>query len=263
MAPIAAPQRPADMAHRLIGPVVAAFLVACTGGEEPTSSTGMAAGGTAPELPEIARVTCDGGPAFALALLDRPGAAERAADPAAAALRAHVTGGGIETEWLPDTGWIETARSADAAQYVSKGDDGEWYQVGVELRDGDWMVDGWGGCALRPEIPPGVGLARFRVAPGVELTRDAIEISVLVTEMACNSGQDARGRIRQPLVLTDAESVTVVMTVRPRGGGQECPSNPETPFLLELPEPLGDRALLDGSEVPPRDATECPEAICP
>lgn len=60
------------------------------------------------------------------------------------------------------------------------------------------------------------------------------------------------------------DSVTVTFAVRPRLGAQECPSNPETPFVLELPEPLGDRSLRDGSSVPPRDATVCPDiAICP
>jgi hypothetical protein len=37
----------------------------------------------------------------------------------------------------------------------------------------------------------------------------------------------------------------------------------ETPYLLELSEPLGDRMLLDGAEVPPRDATTCHARVCP
>ena len=55
--------------------------------------------------------------------------------------------------------------------------------------------------------------------------------------------------------------VVVIGTV-PRGGAQECPDNPETPFLLALPEPLGDRVLLDGYSIPPRDATECHRFAC-
>ncbi len=106
-------------------------------------------------------------------------------------------------------------------------------------------------------IGPDLGLASFRVAPDVALTADITEIEVLVTERACNSGEDASGRIEEPVVTVGAESVTVVFAVRPRGGGQDCPSNPETPYVLVLDEPLGDLVLLDGSEVPPRDATEC------
>jgi hypothetical protein len=87
---------------------------------------------------------------------------------------------------------------------------------------------------------------------------------VLVTEHACNSGEDARGRITVAAIDEDDDSVTVTLAVRPRGGAQECPSNPETPFVIELSAPLGDRALLDGSSVPARDATVCPDiAMCP
>ncbi len=110
---------------------------------------------------------------------------------------------------------------------------------------------------------PDLGLASFRVAPDVALTADMTEIEVLVTERACNSGEDASGRIEKPVVTVGAESVTVVFSVRPRGGLQECPSNPETPYVLVLDEPLGDRVLLDGSDVAPRDATECADiAVC-
>ncbi|MGI8999064.1 MAG: hypothetical protein ACR2GO_05090 [Candidatus Limnocylindria bacterium] len=102
-------------------------------------------------------------------------------------------------------------------------------------------------------------MASFRVAPGVALDPEMTEIGVLVTEQACNSGEDAQGRILEPEIIGGADSVTVVFAVRPRGGGQDCQSNPETPFLLTLDEPLGDRQLLDGSEDPARDATTCPE----
>lgn len=245
---------------------VALVVSACAGsgaGTSPGASSSVGAqngNGGAP----ISRLTCGGGPAFDIAALNRPGAAELNVDPAAAALRAHVTGGGMETEWLPDEGWIEASRSATDVLYLARGDDGSLYSVTVELAEGAWRVDGWGGCTPQPELPLGVNLATFRVAPGAALDPDVTEIEVLVTETACNSGQDARGRILPPRVITDAETVIVVMTVRARGGGQECPSNPETLFVLELPEPLGDRLLLDGSSVPPRDATACPDvAMCP
>ena len=53
-------------------------------------------------------------------------------------------------------------------------------------------------------------------------------------------------------------SVTVTYSVRHKVGAQDCQGN--TPFAVELklPEPLGARMLLDGSETPPRDATTVP-----
>lgn len=232
-----------------------------------TGCAGMGSGASsapAPaDEPESARVNCGGGPSFDPEVLDQPGGAELAEDPAAAALRAHLATDHIEMDWLPDAGWIVVARTDRSVQYVAKGDGAEQFLVTVELQGGEWTVGGWSGCSLQPEIPLGAGLAMFRVAPHETLTPDTIEVDVRVTEMACNSGQDARGRILPPTITLSAEAATVVMTVRPRGGGQDCPSNPETPFLLVLPEPLGDRSLLDGSEIPPRNATECPDRICP
>jgi hypothetical protein len=108
-----------------------------------------------------------------------------------------------------------------------------------------------------------MGIASFRVEPAA-LDPAATEIPVLVTERACNSGEDARGRIVVSAIRADDDAVTVTLAVRTRGGAQSCPSNPETPFVLELEEPLGDRQLLDGSSIPARDATVCPDiAMCP
>jgi hypothetical protein len=210
-------------------------------------------------------VTCGGGPGFSAHVLQGPGGSENGDDPAAKALRRHLATNDIEINSLPDTGWIEASRTDAEALYLAPSDaEGSWIFVTVG-REGDaWRVTGWGGCPLEPDVGPALGVANFRVAPGVELGLDAREVPVLVTERACNSGEDARGRVVVAAIDADDDSVTVTIAVRPREGQLfECPSNPETPFLLELPEPLADRALLDGSSVPPRDATVCPEiAVC-
>lgn len=46
-----------------------------------------------------------------------------------------------------------------------------------------------------------------------------------------------------------------MVTFRVRSLGMAtCPSNPQFPVTIELTEPLGGRALLDGGVSPPRDA---------
>ena len=211
-------------------------------------------------------MTCGGGPGFSGDLLVDPGGAENGADPAAVALRTHLATDHVEIDWIPDAGWIEVSRTDAEVLYLARNPEAKssWFFASVG-RDGDtWEVDGWGGCDLQPDVGPGMGIASFRVAPDAELDPAAREIPVLVTERACNSGEDARGRIVVASIDESDDSVTVTFAVRPRGGGQECPSNPETPFVLELPAPLGDRVLQDGSSVPPRDATLCPDiAMCP
>lgn len=217
--------------------------------------------------PELAttNVTC-GGPGFPLSVLDAPAGAENGSDPAAEELRRHLATSDIETDWLPDAGWKEAVRTDDLVVFIADalpGGEPSFVEVSIEHRDGAWRVGGWSQCRLQADVGPDLGLASFRVAPDVELAADTTELEVLVTERACNSGEDARGRIEEPTVTAGAESVTVVFAVRPRGGAQDCPSNPETPFTLILNEPLGDRVLLDGSAVPPRDATECADiAVC-
>jgi len=209
-------------------------------------------------------VVCGGPPAFDPGVLDQEGRAELADDPAATALRAALapTGGDID-EALPDTGWIEVTRDESMVKFLAPGGDGPGLAiVRVVLRDGPWTLESSGRCELLPEIPAGLDLAMFRVAPGQELTPETTEVDVLVQELACNSGQDARGRVRVDRIIPGDSGVIVVMATEPRGGAQDCPDNPETPFLLELPEPLGDRALLDGYSIPPRDATECHRFAC-
>jgi len=207
----------------------------------------------------VTSVTC-GGPEFPLSVLDAPGGAENGTDPAAEALRDHLATRDMEIDWLPDAGWKEAVRTEDLVVFIADalpGSEPPLVEVSIEQRDGAWHVGGWSQCRLQADVGPDLGRASFRVAPDVELTPHMTEIEVLVTERACNSGEDASGRIEEPVVTVGAESVTVVFAVRPRGGAQTCPSNPETSDVLVLDEPLGDRVLLDGSDVPPRDATEC------
>jgi hypothetical protein len=251
-----------------IGVLLAAGILggcATSQSASPAISTGEAPSQSA--IPRaIADVSC-GGPAFPLSLLDEPGHAETFDDPAADALRAHLGTSGLDFAWLPDTGWREVARTDTEVTYVADaapGSDPPYAEVSVMRHGEAWRVTGWGQCRLQPSVGPQLGLASFRVAPAVELAPDATEIPVLVTERACNSGQDARGRIVEPRIVLSDEAVTVVFAVRPREGDQDCPSNPETPHLLVLPEPIGNRTLFDGSEIPPRDATTCADAgICP
>lgn len=256
--------------------VAAAILGGCASGPpvapsssaapaSPANSTGEPPSQSA--MPRaIAEVSC-GGPAFPLSLLDEPGHAETLDDLAAEALRTHLGTSGPDFAWLPDTGWREVARTESQVTYVADaapGSDPPYAEVSV-MRDGDsWRVAGWGQCRLQASVGPGLGLASFRVAPDVDLAPDVTEIPVLVTERACNSGEDARGRIVEPRIVVSDEAVTVVFAVRPREGDQDCPSNPETPHLLVLPGPIGNRSLFDGSEIPPRDATTCADAgFCP
>lgn len=239
---------------------VAILVTAC-------SASGPTQSGDPAAIPVPGRVSCGAvAPSFPLALLDQDGDVHPGNDEPAAILLATLreTEGLDEGERLPSTGWIRAVQTEDIVLFVAPGRATPWSMVKVQRRDGIWGFDASGQCRLQPELPAGLVLAVFRLAPSAEIGPDATTVELLVTETACNSGEDARGRIRVLDIIPAAETVTVLLGVVPRPGDHACPSNPETPFTLELPEPLGGRALLDGSSVPARDATTCPDlAVCP
>jgi hypothetical protein len=98
---------------------------------------------------------------------------------------------------------------------------------------------------LDPDAPP----------PTAEATR----LSALIRERACASGRSPKGRVLEPQVFSGGDAVLVTVWVRDQLGAQDCQGNPTFPVEIVLTEPLGERRLLDGSEVPPRDATVPPE----
>jgi hypothetical protein len=209
-------------------------------------------------------VSCGGRP-FPAEVLTANGDVDNG-HPATAALRTLLSDPNVD-DLLPQSGWRLAVVERDGAVYIAEmppGSEAPFAEVSVRNEEGVWRVEGFGHCRPSADPGPGLGLAEFRVAPGTELRSDLQEIEVLVTERGCNSGEDARGRIVRPAIIADDETVTVLFGVVPRQGELACPSNPETPFTLRLPEPLGERRLLDGSSVPPRDATTCPSiAVCP
>jgi hypothetical protein len=120
----------------------------------------------------------------------------------------------------------------------------------LEYRDGAWHHAGNGSCRwfawvdgmmaspweLDPALPP----------PG----SDDAEVEVLVHEIACASGRSAAGRVRPPHIVYGASTIEIAITVTPAEGGQTCPGNPPTPFLITLSERLGNRQLLDSGRQP-------------
>jgi hypothetical protein len=92
--------------------------------------------------------------------------------------------------------------------------------------------------------------AAWRVDPAAELDPSTRRVPIVVHERSCASGRSADGRITVSAeYLTDA--VRLDVGVRPLGGGQDCQSNPDTPYVAELSEPLGDRAIIGEDWVTP------------
>jgi hypothetical protein len=130
-----------------------------------------------------------------------------------------------------------------------------WHVVAfMRTGDGGWALERMGQCDLHVVLPdPEVEVADWWPDPDRATEAGATSLPILVLERACASGQDATGRILEPSITSTDVAVIVILAVRHREGGQDCPGNPPTPFLLRLPEPLGGRILLDGGVVPPAE----------
>lgn len=82
--------------------------------------------------------------------------------------------------------------------------------------------------------------ADWRLDPAGALEPSSREVAILVHERACASGRDAKGRIEVDVNYA-ANAVTLEVSVRPLNGDQDCQSNPDTPYIVKLAEPLGNR----------------------
>ena len=99
-----------------------------------------------------------------------------------------------------------------------------------------------GGCGA---MPGGTADASWTLAPGQEVGPMSEQLQVLVTRVGCNSG--VTGEVEEPEVEVESDRVIVTFVVTPgEPESADCQGNPEVPFLLTLPEPLGSRALADG-----------------
>lgn len=106
------------------------------------------------------------------------------------------------------------------------------------------------GSAYWVSLGPGAAsVASWR--PDGAVDRRSQELPVLVNENECASGTSATGRIREPDIVYRRDAVVITIRVAVRGGSQDCQGNPDTPYVVQLEEPLGTRELLDGGKRPP------------
>jgi len=123
-----------------------------------------------------------------------------------------------------------------------------WVEDATNLTPG-WYVDKSDTCALTVDLGDLTVPAIKLQSPPDPMSQ---ELRLLVNEETCNSGEDAEGRIEVVSLDETDDRVSLVLGVRPRGGMQDCPSNPATPFTVTLSEPLGEREVVDAGLADPR-----------
>ena len=188
-------------------------------------------------------------PAFKAADLESPAGAELTDDPAAQALRdfAADPDGALA---VPAGGWRMLARTRQEALFFCE-EDGDNYIVRVRRdRRGRWSYynSSYYFEALHA-MRDGNRASSWCIDPQAEPSGPAhARLRVLVTEMHCASGRNAEGRIESPDIFYGEDEVRIVAYVTALSGAQTCPGNPPTPAVFILPEPVGDRRLVDAGE---------------
>jgi hypothetical protein len=128
----------------------------------------------------------------------------------------------------------------------------EWTDQTEEGGEG-WQLWRHGDCALRHDLGD-LGDAIVALDPDNPPDPTSTTVHLLVTEAACASGKPADGRVTLERLAQLEDRVEVVVGVEPLpGDGQNCPSNPPTPFTVELDEPLGERTVVDVAVYPERE----------
>ncbi len=120
----------------------------------------------------------------------------------------------------------------------------------VALSEDDPTYVRSGQCDIQPMFED-VGRAHWELAPGEMVSTSSQTFKVLVTELECASGTSPEGRIAPAAMLRYEDSEVVVFGVEPLPGPQTCEPGPPAEVILDLGEPLGERQLLDGAELPP------------
>jgi hypothetical protein len=122
------------------------------------------------------------------------------------------------------------------------------------------------GVSYTPEIPAGVALLdedgnyigpAELIAVGLyieePLAADSTTLTILGTEMACNSGKAMGDRMRGPAIAETPERIMIAVGVVPNLAGGNCPSNPVEMFVFELSAPVGDRVVWNAMADEPID----------
>ncbi|PRZ08674.1 hypothetical protein BCE75_101206 [Isoptericola sp. CG 20/1183] len=235
----------------------AAVVVAVVSALAVAGCAGPGATGT-PEPADVPDYRCADEP-VPPAVLDGGRSAATLGEHGQAALRGEEVPAIEPADWLvvsESDRWVALIRELDAPQVRGAGDV-RTHEILTVQRDvaadaaSGWWLSMSGECTLRRDV--GEGVATLTLDPDHAPDPASTQVAVLVTEQSCNSGEDAEGRVMLVELTESSDVVDLVVVVAPRGGDQSCPSNPATPFVVELDAPWGDRVVRDAAVVPPRE----------
>jgi hypothetical protein len=177
---------------------------------------------------------------FSPRLLERPPEPLDLSDPAVTALAAQLNGKLV--------GWRRLARTDTQAQF-GRGLPPKLLTVVVkhDVKRGTWScVAKRGGRPLRA-TRDGIRASSWHLDEVVELKPEDTVLRICVTEQTVAGGRRADGRVLAPDLYESEHELVLTMYVKPESGLQIQRPNPETPVRVALPQPIGNRKLIDGA----------------
>lgn len=240
-----------------------ALVLAAAGCGGPVVSGGPSAPATGgPTDPQVAFdpvLTCGGLRTFPEAGLGTPTGAEQIRGPEFDALREALVRYGSQFVGSADWTWRLAGRDGTGAIFLAQrtaADAAHWVSVDVTVTGGVWRPGGMGDCALRLVLDPGLKPVAWTTDPAYPApSADARTLRVLLWDESCGGKAGLLGRLVAPLVAYRSDAVVITLAVTPLQGIRTCEGQLGTPAVIALDEPLGGRALLDGSRVPPTAPT--------
>lgn len=205
------------------------------------------------EFPPDLIVTCRGVGHFPLRALDQIESLDEA-DPGgmAEAIEPFLAGG--EGQHWPQEGWQVLHASSDEALLVTK-QDGSLSFMNLSNDGSGWQWAGASGgvegCPIEFVYTDSVNPVSWTLDPsGPPLDEESTEVAVILNEVSCVDGREIGDRLLAPeIVMTETKVFMAFAAERPPGDAFNCPGNPDTPYVVELPAPLGDRTLMPGVEL--------------
>jgi hypothetical protein len=203
--------------------------------------------------PDDLRVTCSSG-VFPISALDNIRPLEDA-DPGGVTEAIAPFLEGEEGKFWPQEGWQILYETDDRIHLIAKTDQGTLAHMQVSAEGSGWT---WAGaslagdpCELQFVVPEELNTVDWRLDPeGEPLSASTVEFGVILTERPCVDGREISDRLLGPeIVMTETRVFVAFAAERPEGDAFTCPGNPDMPYVVELPQPIGDRELMEGLNI--------------
>lgn len=144
-------------------------------------------------------------------------------------------------------GWRALATAEDEILYA-RGRPPQLLTVAVKRnRKGVWSCIGVSAARPLRAIRDGVRASSWRVDPTQTPAADATELRLLLTEQTKATGVLAADRLLTPQLYADDDRVILRLYVKPLEGYVGGTRRHETPVIVQLPEPLRGRTVVDGA----------------